>query len=150
MRPILPVLAVLLLGAAPSARLHPGLWEIRNDPDAATLDGKVLHDLPLDAIRPQQVCMTPAEAADPATWLARDSAADCTLTKRRLGGGKVDIAGSCPAQEEGKPAGSLRLGGTWAPERFAMRFRTTSFGSNGTMGFSGTMVGRRIGDCPGG
>jgi hypothetical protein len=41
------------------------------------------------------------------------------------------------------------LTGRYAPDRYTIDFDTTAYGDNGRMGFSGKLIGRRLGDCPG-
>ncbi len=144
------VLAVpaLLLAAVPAAPLRPGLWRFTNTPGAASLDGRPLHELPVGPVTSETVCLSPADAAAPARWLARDLMGDCTLTKTGLAGGTVDIAGTCPAQGEGQAPGTLTLTGRYSATSYDLRFATVAHGENGTMGFSGAMTGTRVGDCP--
>ncbi len=143
-------LIVLLLAAAPSAPLRPGLWRFTNTPTAASLDGRALNELPVSPPTSETVCLTPADAAAPARWLARDLQGDCTLTKTGVAGNKVDIAGTCPASDEGRAPGSLSLTGRYTATSYDLRFATFAHGENGTMGFAGAMTGARVGDCPAG
>ena len=139
---------LMLLAAAPA--LEPGLWEQRNDPGAASLAGRPLDDLPIDAIKTDRICLTPAEAAEPAKWFSRDTASDCTLNRAALYGGKVDIAGSCRPPDDGLKRGTVKLTGRYDPRSFDIAFTTTTDTAQGLMGFSGRMRGRRVGDCPAG
>lgn len=150
MKPILLSIAALLLvgGAPPSATLRPGLWRYDNVPTGASLDGRALGDLPYTPAGPQEVCMSPAEAADPARWFLRDSGTGCSVTRAVVAGGAVDIAATCPGQAAGDAPGTVHLTGTWSADRYALRFATTTIGENGTMGFTGTIAGRRVGACP--
>ncbi len=141
------MLGLILLLAAPA--LEPGLWEQRNDPGAASLAGRPLNDLPLDAIKADRICLTPADAADPAKWLSRDTAADCTLTRSAVAKGLVDIAGTCQA-EEGRKPGTVTLTGRYERDAFDIAFSTTTDTAQGSMAFSGRMRGRRVGACDGG
>jgi hypothetical protein len=152
MRRIAIVLALATLAAAPATRpsapaLRPGLWQVESTPQVATLDGRRLAELPYTAPPPQAICLTAAEAADPATWFARDSAG-CTLTRRAVSGGNVAIEGSCPSPDAGRARGSVRLTGRYNADSYAVRFATIVNGDNGRMGFDGMMTGKRIGDCP--
>lgn len=148
MRRLAASLALILLAAAPATPLRPGLWQVESAPQAATLDGRKLGQLPYAAPPPQTICLTPAEAADPAGWLARDSA-ECTLTRRKVTGGAVAISGTCPSPDAGRPRGTVRMTGRVAATSYALRFATIVNGENGRMGFDGTMTGKRVGDCPG-
>ena len=147
MRPIAASAALLLLAAAPATPLRPGLWEVQSAPETATLDGRKLDQLPYAAPPPQTICLTPAEAADPARWFARDSA-DCTLTRRAVADGRVAIAGTCASPDAGQPRGTVEMTGRFTPQSYALRFRTIVNGDNGRMGFDGSMTGKRVGDCP--
>lgn len=150
MRAMIGALMLLpLLAAATPVKLRPGLWHIASAPAGASLDGRHLDDLPYTPpAGPDTICLTPAQAADPAAWLARDSAQGCTLTRNTVAGGKVDIAGSCPPQATGLARGTVKLAGRWTPTSYALRFATTNPSENGVMGFTGTLTGKRIGDCP--
>ena len=146
----LPLAALLLLlaAAAPSAPLRPGLWRFTNTPGAATRDGRALNELPVGPMTSETVCLTPTDAASPARWLARDLMGDCTLTRTGVAGGAVDIAGACPAPDQGQAPGSLRLTGRYTATSYDLAFATVAHGENGTMGFGGAMKGERVGDCP--
>ena len=152
-RRLLPLAALpLLVGAsAPQASkpgLKPGLWRIASTPEAATLDGRRLAELPYDAPPPDQVCLSAADAADPARWFTRDAGPGCRWSRRSVAGGRVAIAGTCPAEEAGQPDGSTRLTGRWTPTRYTLRFATIAHGDNGRMGLDGATTGVRVGDCP--
>lgn len=143
----LAALPVLLAASAPVA-LRPGLWRIASAPDAATLDGRRLADLPYDPPPPEEVCLTPADAADPARWFTRDAAPGCRWSRRSVARGRALIAGACPAEEAGRPDGTTRITGRWTPDRYDLRFATVAHGDNGRMGLDGRTTGVRIGDCP--
>lgn len=140
----------LLLAASGPAAFQPGRWQVTSRPGAATLDGKPLGDLPYTGpAAPESICLSPAQASDPAAWLARDLPANCTLSRRRTANGRVDIAGTCPPQADDLPRGAIRLTGRWTPTSYTLRFITSNPSENGVMGFTGTMTGKRVGDCPG-
>ena len=138
--------APLLLASADTA-LAPGLWELVNTPGVATLDGRELDDLPLGPVKKQQLCLAAADAADPAAFFTRDTAADCRITSARLAGGTVEIVGACPNPEEGND-GVLKLSGRYAGDRYELDFATRAEDFQGVMTFSGKLTGRRLGDCP--
>jgi hypothetical protein len=141
----LAALASSLLVAASDARLASGLWEMRNTPGVATLDGRVLSELPIGPIKTQTICLAPSEAA--VRFLTRDLGADCSVGRATTTGGRIDVQGTCPNQVEG-PDGSFRLAGTVRSRSYAVEFATTAVGENGRMTFSGKLSGRRIGNCP--
>lgn len=147
-RLLLPLLLAGAAAAAPAPSLQPGLWRFRNTPTAATLDGQPLADLPAPPITDEEVCLSPADAADPARWLARDTGANCTLTRSVVAHGLVDIAGTCPPAEDGAAPGTLRITGTATTTGYRLRFATVAHGTNGAMSFAGDMVGHRVGTCP--
>ncbi len=140
--------ALIFLAAAPSTPLRPGLWRFTNTPGAATLDGRALHELPVGPATSEDVCLTPADAAAPARWLARDVMGDCTLTRTGVARGLVAVAGTCPSQGDGLAPGTLRLTGRYTATSYDLRFATIANGENGRMGFAGAMAGKRVGDCP--
>lgn len=127
--------------------LSPGLWEISNRPGRASLDGRELHELPLPPQKPERICLTAAQAADPASFLAGTSGAECKTGKVAMAEGKVRIEASC-ANPDGGRDGTMLLAGRYGRQSYAIDFATTAYGDNGTMGFSGKLIGRRVGDCP--
>jgi hypothetical protein len=137
---------LLLLAAAADAPLRSGLWETRNTPGIATLDGRALKDLPIGEIKTDRVCLSAPAAADPVRLFARDLPAGCTVASGKASRGTVRIKGTCPNQLEG-PDGTFSLTGRYSRDRYDIAFATTAVGNNGTMTFSGRMVGRRIGAC---
>ena len=137
----------LLLAAAPAGFI-PGLWQLSSAPGTATLDGQPLGDLPYTGPgTPPTVCLTAAQARDPA-WLARGLAIGCTVTRRSLARGRIDLAATCPPQAQGLASGTIRVTGRWTPTSYALRFTTRNPSENGVMGFTGTMTGKRVGICP--
>ena len=145
-KPAAAALAFLLI-AAGDAPLEPGLWEIRSIPGKATLDGKVLDDLPLGESRTERVCLASAQAADPATFFARDTTQDCKITSSDTAAGKVDISGRCPSPEEGSD-GTMKLSGRYSSSSYELDLVTSAEDFQGKMTFSGRLAGRRIGPCP--
>jgi hypothetical protein len=136
-----------MLTAATPTTFIPGLWQVTSTPGTATLNGRPLGDLPYSGpATPPTVCLTAAEAGS-AAWLSRDLAPGCTLTRTRLQNGRVDVAATCPSQAPGLPRGSVRLTGRWTPTGYDLRFVTRNPSENGVMGFTGTMTGKRVGDC---
>jgi hypothetical protein len=141
------IIAAPLLLAAADTPFTNGLWELRNVPGVATLDGRPLAELPIGPIKTHRLCIRTGKEADPNSFLTRDLGADCKVTSAKLSGGKIDIKGTCPNVSEG-PAGIFRLTGKAGRDRYAVDFQTTAFGENGRMTFSGKMSGRRVGICP--
>lgn len=141
----------LLLAATP-AGFTPGLWQITSTPTGATLNGRPLTDLPYTppTTPSAPICMTAAQARDPAVWLANGNMPQgCTATSRSIARGRIAIAGTCPPQAPGLARGTVKLSGSWSPARYSLRFATQNPSENGVMGFSGTVEARRVGDCSG-
>lgn len=141
------VLAAPFVLAAADGMLAPGLWEVTMTPGAATLDGKLLDDLPLGEARIERVCLAAAEAADPAAFFARDTKDNCRIVSSHATAGKVEIAGACPNPDEGSD-GTMKLSGRYASDSYELDFATTSEDFQGVMTFSGKVAGRRVGPCP--
>ena len=138
-----------LLVAAADTPLASGMWEMRNTPGVATLDGRALDDLPIGPIKTEMVCLSAAEAAKPVGFLTRDLGADCTVSSGTVADGRVKVAGRCPNQVEG-PDGTFELAGRLGGNSYEVDFATSAIGENGRMTFSGKMTGRRIGSCTAG
>ena len=137
----------LLAGASEAPGLAPGLWETVNRPGTATLDGRALNDLPLFEIQTERVCLSPEAAAEPAAFLAGDVAGECSLGKAVVADGRLEVTGVCPS-EEGFEPGTLRMTGAVGRESYEISFETTTEKDNGRLGFTGTLSGRRVGECP--
>lgn len=146
MRRFLPIVVLPLLLASADVTLAPGKWEVTNLPGVATLDGRELDDLPLGPIKTQEVCLAAADAADPARFFARDTAADCKITSARLTAGTVEIVGACPNPDEGNE-GLLKLSGRYTADAYELDFSTRAEDFQGVTTFSGKLTGRRIGTC---
>ncbi|HWH22684.1 MAG TPA: DUF3617 family protein [Allosphingosinicella sp.] len=140
-----PIL-LLLLGSA-DAPIEAGLWEIRNTPGVATLDGQVLNELPIGPIEAERICVSAEQAVKPSAFFSRDMDPACVLKKASTAGGRVDIGGTCPNQLEG-PEGSFELKGSYDSNSYDIHFATVAFGDNGRMGFTGRLTGKRVGACP--
>lgn len=148
-RSTLAVPALLLVAASSAPPLAPGAWTFTNTPESASLDGRALHDLPVGAISSETTCLTPAQAAAPGPWLARDLLHDCTLDHAVVADGRVAIAGHCPPQGAGFAPGTLSITGGYTSASYDLRFATVSPDENGVMGFNGRMTGKRTGACGG-
>ena len=138
--------ALLLLAATADEPIQPGLWETRNTPGVATLDGRALEDLPIGEIKTDTICLGAEAATDPVRFFARDIPEGCTVASGKASAGTVRIEGSCPNPLEG-PRGTFTLTGTYGRNSYDIDFATTAIGNNGTMTFSGKMAGRRIAAC---
>jgi hypothetical protein len=125
----------------------PGLWETRNAPGTASLDGRPLKELPLPPLEPERVCLSPADAADPARFLAGATAPDCRITSSTWAAGRARVEASCASPDGGKE-GKMILSGRYSKDQYTIGFDTTAYGNNGRMGFTGKLIGRRLGDCP--
>ena len=141
--------SLLLLVGAADASLESGMWEMRNTPGVATLDGRALDELPIGPIKTQTICLAAREAANPVLFLTRDLGADCAVANATVAGGKIRIGGTCPNQLEG-PNGTFELSGRLGRDSYEVDFATAAVGDNGRMTFSGKMTGRRVGACPAG
>ena len=140
---------LLLLAAASPPSFRPGLWQVSSAPGTAALNGKPLGDLPYTPpTAPGSICLSPADAGDArADWLTRDLAPGCTITRSSRANGRVDVTATCPPQAPGLARGSVRLTGRWTPTSYDLRFATANPSENGVMGFTGSMTGKRVGDC---
>lgn len=138
--------AMFLVVGASGSSISPGLWQLRNTPGIATLDGKELDDLPLGPIKIQELCIAPADTVDPVAFFARDTKEQCQITNGSAAGGKVDISGRCPNPEE-ETEGSMKLSGRYDAESYELDFATTAEDFQGVMTFSGKLTGKRIGAC---
>ena len=138
--------ALFLVVGASDASISPGLWQVRNTPGVATLDGKELDDLPLGPIQNQEVCVSAAEAADPVAFFARDTKNECRITEGTASGGTVRISGRCPNPEEERE-GTMKLTGRYTSNSYEIDFATTSEDFQGVMTFSGKLTGKHVGAC---
>ncbi|WP_419808454.1 DUF3617 domain-containing protein [Sphingomonas sp.] len=147
LRPIAAL--VLLAAAAPSSAPVPGLWQVVSTPGTATLDGRPLADLPYTPSSPDEPrCLTSAMLHDPVALVVAQTPDGCEQTGRVRTRSGVRITGTCRPQAPGLARGSYTLDGRWTRDRYTVRFTTSNASENGTMGFSGTIAAKRVGDCP--
>lgn len=96
----------------------------------------------------QTACITPEQAADPqGSLFTADEGDDCTFSRFDMSGGNVLIDGTC--QGEGMPGTmTLHMEGRYTAASYNL---TTSMSVDGGpeagLRMSGTVEGRRIGDC---
>jgi hypothetical protein len=94
----------------------------------------------------EQQCMTEADIADMGNKMGNAGAkgGDCTFSKTTFAGGKIDVAGTCKA-----PTGemSIAMNGTHTADSFDARMTVDADAGGQKIKASGTMNGRRTGDC---
>jgi len=146
----------------PSAQsIQPGQWEMASRMDTLEAPGappamvaQMRAQLP-NQRSTQRQCITPEQAANPARNLVGRNATSqgCTFADTTFAGGVIRISAAC--QRPGNPA-SMRMAmeGSFTATQLdsALRVEVTGPGANGrgtqTVRMTGTMTGRRLGDCP--
>lgn len=140
----------LLLAAAPSPPLLPGLWqetlvyaldEVNGSPDLAA---NMASALPSPA--PTTDCYDAAALADPRAIFLAGTDQSCRFSRFTMAGGKIEAAGEC-ADGQGR---SMHVEGTGRYDATGYDFTFTGTGQVGRMAltFRGRDSGRRIGECP--
>lgn len=149
-----PTVAIIVACSGGGASLQPGQWEMTTKmtdieiPGAPPAMAAQMKQAMTAQAQTQSRCITAAEAANPAGNLASPSgnAQGCTFSKQTFSGGSIDVAGSCPG-----PAGGTMettLAGAYSATTMDTRITANIQGGPQPMRMSGTMTGRRTGDCP--
>jgi coenzyme F420-reducing hydrogenase gamma subunit len=96
----------------------------------------------------QQQCVTEEDIANMGNKMGSAGAqgGDCNFTKTTFNGGAIDIAGTCKA-----PTGdiAIAMNGTHAADSFNATMTVDATANGQQVKASGTMSGRRTGDCTG-
>lgn len=92
-------------------------------------------------------CLTKEQAAKPsADFFNRDSK-QCTYDHFTLGGGKIDSKMTCAAA--GGARATVKMAGTYSPDRYAMDMTSDIPGPNGRMTMRMTVAAVHVGACHG-
>ena len=152
---ILAPTVALIFACSSNTSLQPGQWEMTTKitdiqvpgaPPAAAAQMKQM--MASQGTQTQSRCITPAEAANPAGSFGNPGggAQGCNFTKQTFAGGSIDIAGTCQS-----PSGNVEMTstGSYTGDTMTMNFTANAQAMGQTVRTSGTMTGRRTGDCPG-
>ncbi|MFS0737160.1 DUF3617 family protein [Sphingomonas sp. 1P06PA] len=144
---LLPIIAMATpLAAADEAGLRPGLWVESTAITGATLAGAPA-TTPLPAPVTRQVCIAPVLAADPGRWFAEGNGNDaCTVSRTRVGSGRVELSGSCGAQGIADAA-RMQSVGRYDGDDYALDVATTMGDPDHAVIVRSRVVASRIGEC---
>jgi len=149
---ILAPVTVLIFACQNADQLQAGQWEMSFKATDVQVPGappevqaQAKQALAGQTQQTQSRCMSDAEAANPAASLAAGGGAGggaggCTFTKQTFAGGAIDIAGTCGQAQ-------MAFTGTYTPTTMDMQFTTTMSMGPQQVRTSGTVTGRRTGDC---
>lgn len=151
---LVPVVA-LIFACSSNNSLQAGQWEFTTKmtdieiPGAPPAMAEQMKQAMASQAQTQSRCITPAEAANMGGNLANPSgsAQGCTFSKQTFAGGTIDVAGTCQAPTGGTVATTLT--GTYTAQALDARISANVTGGPQQMRMTGTMTGRRTGDCPG-
>jgi hypothetical protein len=97
----------------------------------------------------EQKCMTEADIANMGNKMGNAGAkgGDCNFSKTTFAGGTIDVAGTCKS-----PTGdvSIAMNGTHTADSFNATMTVDADAGGQKVKATGTMTGRRTGDCPAG
>ncbi len=149
-----PSLALIAACSGGADSLQPGQWEMTTRMTDVTVPGMApamaaqMKAAVTNQPQTQTRCITPAEAANPAGGMMSPSGnpQGCTFTSQTFSGGAINVAGSCPGPGGGTVQTSLE--GTYTATTMDTRISANVEGGPQPMRMSGTMTGRRTGDCP--
>jgi hypothetical protein len=147
-------------GGAGSVALQPGQWEtaiqftnieVPGVPEAQVAAMRSAMSRP----QTRSECMTPEQAANPTGNMMNPGgqAGSCNFTQNTFSGGTINVQGTCTAP--GRGTAEMRLTGTFTATTMTAQVNTTVRAPAGTQGpqevrMTGTLNGRRTGDCAGG
>ena len=155
-----PTLALLAACGGSAVSLQPGQWEMTTTmtnfevPGAPAAMAEQMRAA-MAQPRTQNECITPEQAANPTRgMMTPDGKSEgCTFTDQTFAGGVIRMAGSCPAPGGGSIRTNLN-GSYTATTMEAQISAEVDAGASAPQGMprnirmSGTMTGRRTGDCP--
>lgn len=152
---------VLLFACSGSSNsLQPGQWEFTTRMTNVEVPGvpeavaAQMRAAMANQTQTQSRCITPEEAANPTAGMMNPSgsASGCTFTDQVFEGGRIQVAGTCPAPGG---AGNVRtsLTGSYTPTTMETQLQAEVQSTGGppgtpqTVRMTGTMNARRTGDC---
>jgi hypothetical protein len=146
-------------GAGGSVALQPGQWEMVTQVTGIEVPGappEAVEAMRAAAARQRQTqnrCMTPQEAANPGAGLMNaGQASGCNFTEQSFSGGTMRLVGTCQAPG-GQGQVATRMEGTYTATTMEARITAEITmanappGSPRTVRSTGTLTGRRTGDC---
>jgi hypothetical protein len=149
-------------GAGGGAQLQPGQWEMVTQITNIEVPGappEMAEAMRAAAARQRQTqnrCITPQEAANPgASMMNAGQATGCNFTEQNFSGGTMRLVGTCQAPG-GQGQVATRMEGTYTATTMEARITAEVTmanappGSPRTVRSTGTLMGRRTGDCAGG
>jgi len=154
--------AVLLFACSGSSTsLQPGQWEFVSRMTEIEVPGvpeamaAQMRAAMVNQAQTQSRCITPAEAANPTSGMMNPggNAQGCTFSEQVFDGGRIQVAGTCPAPG-GQGSVRTSLNGTYTPTTMETRLEAEVQSPGGppgtpqTVRMTGTMNARRTGDCP--
>ncbi len=140
------------MAAAGGMEMLPGEWEVKID--FSSIEGTGIPESAKAAIKEQigkgvtsKSCLTQEEATKPGAGLfGSPEGSNCTFAKFDRAGNKLAIEMTC------KPAGmtlNSKMDGSFGADDYSMTMEQTMEGlPTGPITMKGTIVGRRLGDCP--
>jgi hypothetical protein len=140
----------LLLAAAPSPPLAPGLWEetlvyaldsVNGSEEMAQHMAATLPNPP-----PQQSCYTDRDLADPQDIFLAGAEQACRFSRFTMTSGRIEAAGEC---SDGRGQTMKVTGaGSYTAAGYDFSFTGTGRAGNLDLVFRGRDSGRRVGACP--
>ena len=155
-----PAIVLAAACSGSSVSLQPGRWELSmqfSSIEAPGADPARLAQLREAMVRPQTMssCMTPQQAANPTGNMLNPQRGgqNCQFNENVFTDGAIRIHGTC--QPPGGGSDQMNMEGTYTPTTMNVQLRSEMTMPPGRRGprvlrMSGTMTGRRIGDCAAG
>ena len=139
----------LLAMSADSVTIEQGRWTETISTVSATLNGKpVPKDQLGDEVTHRSICITAAEAADPALYFKSQTiGGNCGAPTGTVGNGKMALAGACQAGEN--PAAIIELDGSYAGKSYRADIRAKSNPPAGEVIVNMRIEGAHEGQCRG-
>jgi hypothetical protein len=155
-----PSMALIAACSGSAVSLQPGQWETTIRMTSVEMPGApeaMVAQMRQAASAPQtsSECMTPEEAANPASKMMNPGggANSCQFTESTFAGGAIRVRGTCSPPGAGRQQMSME--GSYTSTTMEARITAEMQappGANPTgpqsVRVSGTMTGRRTGDCP--
>lgn len=150
--------AALFACSGSAVSLQPGQWETTVQFTSIEMPGAPEQMVApmraaMSAPQTRSECMTPEQAANPAGRMMNPGgpANSCQYTENTFSGGTIRVHGTC--QQPGRGSMQMNMDGSYTATTMTATVTSEMHAPPGTPGpqairMSGTLAGRRTGDCP--
>jgi hypothetical protein len=154
-----PAIALAAACSGSAVSLQPGQWE--HTMQFTSIEAPGMPEAQMAAMRQmmgqprtESECLTPQQAANPTgNMLNPQGGQNCQFSENTFAGGTIRVHGTC--QQPGGGSATMNMDGSYTATTMNVQLTSEVTMAQGMPGprslrMSGTMTGRRTGDCPAG